>query len=77
MSISGMFGGENLESMLRSEFYNVGSDSREDKLGAPFHRLPLFSRCPITNEARLENPGVSRVIFLRFAKFEILKLISS
>jgi len=57
MSISGMFGGENLESMLRSEFYNVGSDSREDKLGAPFQRLPLFSRCPITNEARLENPG--------------------
>ena len=70
MSISGMFGGENLESMLRSEFYNVGSDSREDKLGAPFQRLPLFSRCPITNEARLENPGVS-ITILYFVTYVI------
>lgn len=59
MSISGVFGGENIDSMLRSDFFNIDAAARGDKLGASFHRLPVFSRCPITNEARLENPGVS------------------
>ena len=38
-----------------------GSAPREDSgklLGATIRRLPLFSRCPITNEARMENPTV-------------------
>jgi len=30
--------------------------SREIKLGGEVPRLPLFSRCPITNQARLEDP---------------------
>ena len=61
MSISGVFGGENMDSMLRSEFYHLDVAAREkNKLGGGFHRLPLFSRCPITNEARLENPRVSK-----------------
>ena len=33
--------------------------SREIKLGGEVPRLPLFSRCPITNQARLEDPRVS------------------
>jgi len=47
-----------MDSMLRSEFYHLEVAARDkNKLGSGFHRLPLFSRCPITNEARLENPG--------------------
>ena len=66
MSISGVFGGENMDSMLRSEFYHLEVAARDkNKLGSGFHRLPLFSRCPITNEARLENPGVSTNLICR------------
>jgi len=55
MSISGLFGGENFDDLLRSDWYGIET-SRDNKLGTPVHRLPLFSRCPITNEARLESP---------------------
>jgi hypothetical protein len=35
-----------------------GEDVEEEEVT----RLPLFSRCPITNQARLEKPDVSNLL---------------
>ena len=69
MSISGLFGGENFDDLLRSDWYGIEA-SRDNKLGTPVHRLPLFSRCPITNEARLESPVVSFLSLHHVFKYE-------
>ena len=46
-----------------SAFSFADETMRDMKLSSEIPRLPLFSRCPITNQARLEDPKVNLSFF--------------